>query len=106
MKRQVGEPSSVTGPWIRSRPTPEERAREIEEWENAIRRETRYLYLRYGSEYLVWLIVGLFLLFWSFHTTDTRYAGLAFWGGIGLGDAGMVWTLIRARNDAEKRGLQ
>jgi len=39
------------------------------------------------------------------HTTDTRYAGLAFWGGLCLGDAGMLSTLIRARHDAERRGL-
>jgi hypothetical protein len=50
-------------------------------------------------------VVGILLMFWSFHTTDTRYASLCFWGGIGLGDAGMLWTLIRARHDAEKRGL-
>jgi hypothetical protein len=73
--------------------------------ESDLRRQTRSLYLRYGFEYLVWLIVGLFLLFWSFHTTNSRYAGLAFWGGIGLGDAGMLMTLIRARKDAERCGL-
>jgi hypothetical protein len=39
------------------------------------------------------------------HTTDTRYAGLAFWGGIGLGDAGMLWTLVRVRSEAERIGL-
>jgi len=91
--------------WTRPRQTPEERALEIEQFEKETRAQTRYLYLRYGFEYLVWLIVGLFLLFWSLHTTDTRYAGLAFWGGIGAGDAGMLWTLIRARYDAERRGL-
>ncbi len=64
-----------------------------------------FLYLRFGFEYVVWLVVGLFLLGWSFHTTDTRYAGLAFWGGIGLGDAGMLMTLIRARKEAQRRGL-
>jgi hypothetical protein len=91
--------------WQRPKLTIEERALEIEELERAIRTQTRFLYLRYGSEYLVWLLVGLYLLFWSFHTTDSRYAGLSFWGGIGLGDAGMLWTLVRARHDAERRGL-
>jgi hypothetical protein len=91
--------------WQRPRPTPDERALELEEFERSRRASTRYLYLRYGFEYLIWLIVGLFLMYWSFHTTDTRYAGLAFWGGIGLGDAGMLLTLIRARNEAERCGL-
>jgi hypothetical protein len=91
--------------WTRPRQTPEERALEIEQLEKEVRAQTRRLYLRYGSEYVFWLIIGLFLTGWSLHTTDTRYAGLAFWGGIGVGDAGMLWTLIRARHDAERRGL-
>lgn len=91
--------------WQRTRPTPEERALEVEEFERYYRASTRHLYLRYGFEYLVWFVVGLFLMFWSFHTTDTRYADLAFWGAIGLGDGGMLLTLIRARNEAERCGL-
>jgi hypothetical protein len=91
--------------WTRPRPTPDERALELEEFERSRRAATRHLYLRYGPEYVIWLVVGLFLMFWSFHTTDTRYAGLAFWGGIGLGDAGMLFTLIRARGEAERCGL-
>jgi hypothetical protein len=91
--------------WQRPRPTPDERALELEAFEKSRHESTRHLYLRYGPEYFVWFVVGLYLMFWSFHTTDTRYAGLAFWGGIGLGDAGMLWTLIRARQEAERCGL-
>ena len=85
--------------------TLDERALELEQFERARRVGMRYIYLRYGFEYVVWFIVGLYLLFWSFHTTDTRYAGLAFWGGIGLGDAGMLFALIRGRGEAERCGL-
>lgn len=101
----VPERTFVATPWRRPSQTPEERALEIEAFEKSRRTSIRYLYLRYGPEYLVWLVVGLYLMFWSFHTTDTRYAGLAFWGGIGLGDAGMLFTLIRARYEAERCGL-
>ena len=97
--------ASHSSVWQRTRPTIEERALEVEDFERYHRASVRRLYLRYGFEYLVWLVVGLFLMFWSFHTTDTRYAGLAFWGGIGLGDGGMLLTLIRARNEAERCGL-
>jgi hypothetical protein len=83
----------------------EERALEIERLEIETKSQKRELYLRYGFEYLVWFVVGLFLLFWSFRTTDSRYARLAFWGGIGLGDAGMLVALIRGRKEAERRGL-
>jgi hypothetical protein len=91
--------------WQRPRPTPDERALELEEFEKARRSSMRSIYVRYGFEYLVWLVVGLFLLGWSMHTTDTRYASLAFWGGIGLGDGGMLMALVRARREMEKCGL-
>ncbi|HMJ18125.1 MAG TPA: hypothetical protein VK478_07015 [Gemmatimonadaceae bacterium] len=99
------EPTLRVHPWLRPPLSPEERALEIEQTEKELRKQTRSLYLRYGFEYAVWFIAGLFLLFWSMHTTDTRYAGLAFWGGMGLGDGGMLWTLVRARSEAERIGL-
>ena len=101
----MSEPSTSPYVWQRRKLTMEERATELEQFERELRAQTRALWMRYAPEYLVWFVVGIFLMFWSFHTTDTRYAGLCFWGGIGLGDAGMLWTLIRARQDAEKRGL-
>jgi hypothetical protein len=101
----VPDVSPPAQPWRRAKLTIEERAFEIEDLERAITAQTRSLFLRYGFEFFVWFVVGLYLLFWSFHTTDTRYAGLAFWGGMGVGDDGMLWTLIRARQDAERRGL-
>lgn len=103
--RALSTQSEKGSVWQRPRPTPDERALELEEFERTQRAISRYLYLRFGFEYLIWLIVGLFLLFWSFHTTDTRYADLAFWGGIGLGDGGMLMTLIRARHEADRCGL-
>jgi hypothetical protein len=91
--------------WRRSVESIEERAEQLEKLEKDLRSRKRALYLRYGAEYVLWLVVGVFLLFWSFHTTDSRYARLAFWGGIGLGDGGMLMALIRARNEAERCGL-
>jgi len=101
----VSEPTLRVHPWQRPPVSPEERALELEQMEKELRRQTRLLYLRYGFEYAVWFIAGLYLLFWSMHTTDTRYADLAFWGGIGLGDGGMLWTLVRARSEMERIGL-
>lgn len=101
----MSEPNVSIHSWNRRPPTLEERALEIEQREKEFRRQTRSLYLRYGLEYAVWFSIGLFLLGWSMHTTDSRYAGLAFWGGLILGDGGMILTLVRARHEAEKRGL-
>jgi hypothetical protein len=91
--------------WHRPPVTIEERALELEQFENETRSQKRSLYLRFGCEYVVWFFVGLSFMFWSFRTTDSRYAGLFFFGGIGLGDAGMLLTLIRARKEAERCGL-
>jgi len=99
------QPSLRVHPWQRRPLTLEERAIELEQFERELQKQKRLLYLRYGFEYAVWFIVGIFLLGWSLHTADTRYARLAFWGGIGLGDAGMLWALVRARNEAERLGL-
>jgi hypothetical protein len=101
----VSEPNVSIHSWNRHPLTLEERALEIEQREKESRRQTRSLYLRYGLEYAVWFSIGLFLLGWSMHTTDSRYAGLAFWGGLILGDGGMILTLVRARHQAEKLGL-
>jgi hypothetical protein len=101
----VPEPTLHVHPWHRRPLTLEERALELEQQEKELRRRTRFLYLRFGLEYAVWFSVGVFLLGWSLHTTDSRYAGLAFWGGLGLGDAGMLVTLIRARREVSKLGL-
>lgn len=101
----MSEPNVSIHSWNRRPLTLEERALEIEQREKEFRRQTRSLYLRYGLEYAVWFSIGVFLLGWSMHTTDSRYAGLAFWGGLILGDGGMILTLVRARHEAEKRGL-
>jgi len=94
-----------TALWHRQPVTLEERALQLEQLERETRIQKRSLYIRYGLEYLLWFVIGGFLLFWSFHTTDSRYARLAFWGGIGLGDGGMLMALIRARHEAERCGL-
>jgi hypothetical protein len=99
------EPTLHVHPWHRPPLSPEERALEIERLEKETKSQKRALYLRYGFEYVVWFVVGLFLLFWSFRTTDSRYARLAFWGGIGLGDAGMLMALIRGRKEGERKGI-
>jgi len=101
----VPEPTLHVHPWHRPPLSPEERALEIERLEKETKSQKRALYLRYGFEYLVWFVVGIFLLFWSFRTTDSRYARLAFWGGIGLGDAGMLMALIRGRKEGERKGI-
>jgi hypothetical protein len=50
------------------------------------------------------MFLGLYLLGWSVHTTDDRYGWLAFYAGLILGNAGIVFTLLGAYRRGEQRG--
>ncbi len=51
-----------------------------------------------------WCAIGLFFLAWSFHTTDEMLGRAAFWGGLGVGNGGMIFTLLRYYRKGEDRG--
>jgi hypothetical protein len=53
---------------------------------------------------VAWSALGLFLLAWSFHTTNMTHGKIAFVLGIGLGNAGILFTLTSAYKRGEKRG--
>ncbi|HEV7839562.1 MAG TPA: hypothetical protein VGO75_15945, partial [Gemmatimonadaceae bacterium] len=89
------ETIGVRHPWVRPVPTSEQRAREIEELEHADRQMRRHAYARFGLEYLIWFALGLAMMFWSFRTGDARIANPLFWGGMIVGDAGMLMVLVR-----------
>ena len=92
--------------WRQPAPTLEERALEIEDVERADRATRRRAWIRYGSEYLCWFLVSISMMFWAFHTTDSRHAESALWGGILVGDAGMLSVLVRLQLYSEKFGLR
>lgn len=52
----------------------------------------------------VWCGVGVFLIAWSAHTTDETMGRAAFWGGLGIGNTGIIFTLLAAYRRGEKRG--
>jgi hypothetical protein len=47
---------------------------------------------------------GVALIAWSAHTTDMALGDMAFWGGLGVGNAGIIYTLLAAYRRGEKRG--
>lgn len=51
-----------------------------------------------------WCGAGVFLIAWSAHTTDQTLGNAAFWGGLGIGNAGIIFTLLAAYRRGEKRG--
>ena len=92
--------------WVRPFPTSEERAREIQEVERTDRQMRRYAYARFGLEYLTWFAVGLAMMFWSFHTMDAGVGQLFFWGGMIVGDGGMLLVLVRLQVYFDENGLR
>lgn len=51
-----------------------------------------------------WAALGVFLILWSAHTTDMTYGRVAFYGGIGAGNGGVLFTLLAAYRRGERRG--
>lgn len=66
----------------------------------------RYAYTRFGTEYLCWFALGLAMMFWSFHILDAGVAGLFFWGGMIVGDGGMLLVLVRIQRHFDEHGLR
>jgi hypothetical protein len=46
----------------------------------------------------------MFCVAWSFHTTDTSYGRMAFFGGLGVGNGGVIFTLLAVYRRGEARG--
>lgn len=61
-------------------------------------------YVRTAVMCFVWCGVGTFLIAWSAHTTDETMGKAAFYGGLGLGNSGIIYTLLAAYRRGEKRG--
>jgi hypothetical protein len=50
------------------------------------------------------MLLGLYLLGWSVHTTDYLYGRIAFFGGLIVGNTGIVYTLLNTYRRLEKSG--
>ena len=53
---------------------------------------------------LLWMALGVACLLWSFHTTDAAYGRAAFYAGLGIGNGGIVFTLLGFYRRGEQRG--
>lgn len=53
---------------------------------------------------MAWAAFGIFLLLLSFHLSAGVYASLAYYVGLGAGNAGIIFTLLSAYRRGEKRG--
>jgi hypothetical protein len=57
-----------------------------------------------AAQCLAWAAVGIFLLMWSVHTTDVKLGKAAFFAGLGVGNAGIIFSLLGAYRRGEERG--
>ena len=67
-------------------------------------RERLYDLLWSSLHCVLWAAAGLFCIMWSAHTTDLAYGRIAFFGGIGLGNGGIIFTILGAYRRGEQRG--
>lgn len=53
---------------------------------------------------LAFSAVGILLIGAALHTTNEWTGRIAFWGGLGLGNSGIIFTLLAAYRRGERRG--
>ncbi len=67
-------------------------------------RDARADHLRSAVACIAWSAVGLYCLAFSVHTTDLALGKAAFFGGLGIGNGGIIFTLLAAYRRGEQRG--
>lgn len=75
-------------------PSPEERAAELASTEREVRRQIRWVYGRAALLCLFWMTLGLALVGWAVSTSDESSGLIAFWGGLLVGNVGILGTLL------------
>jgi hypothetical protein len=89
-------------------PLPDEIRREMgERYAESARlaeRDRRRDMVRAALLCLAWSAIGIVLILWSARTRDEVWAPIAFWGGLGTGNAGVIFTLLDAYRRGERRG--
>jgi hypothetical protein len=53
---------------------------------------------------VAWMAIGVYLLAWSMHTRDVDTGRMFFYAGIGIGNGGILFTLVYAYAKGERRG--
>ena len=82
----------------------QEIGRQREAAELEANRAVRWTLVRCGAMCFAWMLVGLYLLGWSAHTGDEQYGRIAFYSGVIVGNAGILYTLLATYRRLEKRG--
>ena len=84
-------------------PVSDERAAEVLANDREDRRWNWAVTLRTLAVVVVSVALGTFLMAWSVHTTDSRYAGAAFWSGLIIGNGGVIVGMLMSLSHAVRR---
>ena len=57
-----------------------------------------------SAQCFAWAAVGIACILWSAHTTSMTYGRIAFFAGLGVGNAGIIFTILAAYRRGERRG--
>ena len=85
-------------------PSPAERAAENAAFEKQAERDRFRDLVRVCAECIAWCSVGLCLLGWSVHARDVGWGRIAFYGGLVVGNSGILVSLYCANQRAIVRG--
>ncbi len=103
MPMQTDPHGQAKAQWTRL-PSPQERAAEVARHEREVESDVRRAYLATLAGCALWLLAGLSLMAWAFHTTDPQLGQAAFLGGLIVGYAGITVTLARHYLRGERHG--
>jgi hypothetical protein len=85
-------------------PTREERARQMRASGRDADRERWRDLIFTSARCFGWMLVGLALLESAYHTSDAKLGMVFWWGGITVGNAGVLVTVFRAFRRGQNRG--
>lgn len=81
-----------------------ERAERYRQAERLATRDARRAMFIGAAVCLFWLLVGLFLMGWSWHVTDHQTGMIFFWSSLIVGNSGILATIVWTVRKAEARG--
>ena len=82
----------------------EDQARRRANENELAQRDAFWDYVRTALTCVMCSAIGIFLVLWSFHTTNMTLGKAAFSAGLGIGNGGIIFTLLGAWRRGEKRG--
>jgi hypothetical protein len=82
----------------------EEMAQRHASYARAAERDKRHDLAKTALLCICWSLLGILCILWSASTTSLVHGKIAFWGGLAIGNGGVIFTLLAAYARGERRG--